>query len=79
MKIQAWLCKPSEMHPIFRACTLCLVKNKKIPLDLQVFSRIGKKNEKVTVNSKYYHEHQPTCNILIKFTYHLLMDWETFN
>ena len=43
-------------------------------------------NEKVTVNSKYYHEHQRTCDILIKFTYliaskllHLLIDWETFN
>ena len=42
--------------------------------------------EKVTINSKYYHEHQATCNILIKFTYlmalellYLLMDWETFN
>ena len=38
--------------------------------------------EKVTINSKYYHEHQATCNILIKFTYlmasellYLLMDW----
>ena len=26
-------------------------------------------DEKVTVNSKYSHEHQATCNILIKFTY----------
>ena len=26
-------------------------------------------DEKVTVNSEYYHEHQATCNILIKFTY----------
>ena len=43
-------------------------------------------NEKVTVNSKYYHEHQPICNILIKVTYlmaakllYLLMDLEIFN
>ena len=43
-------------------------------------------NEKVTENSKYYHEHQRTCNVLTKFTYliaskllYLLMDWETFN
>ena len=43
-------------------------------------------NEKVIVNSKYYHEHQRTCTILTKFTYlmaskllYLLMDWETFN
>ena len=38
------------------------------------------------MNSKYHHEHQRTCNILIKFTYlmasillYQLTDWETFN
>ena len=42
-------------------------------------------SEKVIVNSKYYHEHKWTCNILM-FTYlmmsiltYLLIDWETFN
>ena len=42
-------------------------------------------NEKVTVNSKYYPEHQHTCDIL-KFIYlmaskllYLVMDWETFS
>ena len=46
----------------------------------------GKNNEKVTVNSKCYHEYQHTLNILIKFTYmmlskllYLLMIWETIN
>ena len=48
--------KASDTRPNFRARTFCLVKKKK-PLDLQVFSRIDKTNEKVTVNSKYYNEH----------------------
>ena len=76
-----WARKTSETQPIFRACTDCLVKKEK-PLDLQVFSQIGN-NEKVTTNSKCYHEHQR--NILIKFTYltasklaYPLMNWVTF-
>ena len=43
-------------------------------------------NEKVKMNSKYYREHQRTCNILITYTYlmttkliHLIMDCEKFN
>ena len=43
-------------------------------------------SEKVTVNSKHYHEYQPTCNILTKFKHqieskllYLLLDWETFS
>ena len=52
--------KSSEMHQ--KICTFCLVKKKKKQLDLQVFSRIGK-TEKGTLNSKYYDEHQCTCNI----------------
>ena len=44
------------------------------------------KNEKLFVNSKYYHEYERTCNILIKLIHlmaskllYLLMSWETFN
>ena len=72
--------KTSETRPIFQTRTFCLEKKKK-PLDLQVFCEIGK-----TISFKYYHEHQRTCNTLIKFSYlmaskllSLLMDWETFN
>ena len=43
-------------------------------------------NEKFKVNSKYYREHQRTCNILITYTYlmttiliYLLMDCEKLN
>ena len=43
-------------------------------------------NKNVTVKVKYYHEHQRTCDILIKFTclmapklLYLLIDWEAFN
>ena len=43
----------------------------KITLDLQIFSWIGKAIKKVTVNFKYYREHQPTCNILIMFIYNI--------
>ena len=80
---RARACKISETHWNFRARAFSLVKKKKI-LDLQVFSRIGKTMEKVTVNCKYHCEHQR--NIFIKFTYlmaskllYLLMDWETFS
>ena len=51
-------------------------------LDLQIYSRIVKKNEKVTVNSKYYREHQRILMFIYlmasRFLY-LLVDWETFN
>ena len=40
-----------------------LIKKDKT-LDLKIFSQIGNK-----VNSKYYHEHPLTCNILIMCTY----------
>ena len=76
--------KTSETRPIFRASKLCIVKKKK-SLDQQIYSRIGKNDEKVIVNPKYYREHQRTCDILVliylkasKLLY-LLMDWETFN
>ena len=72
-------------HPIFWARICCLVKNKKL-LGLKVFSRIGRTMKKLHWIPKYYHEHQSTCNILIKFTYlmvskllYLIMDWETFD
>ena len=50
--------KTSKTRPIFRTLiTFCLVKRKKKTLHLQVFSGRGKAgNEKVTVNSKYYHD-----------------------
>ena len=45
-----------------------------------------KNNERATVGSKYYREHQRNCNILIMFTYlmtskliYIIMDCETFN
>ena len=73
----------SETYPIFWSAHFATSKRK--PLDLQVFSRIGT-NEKVTVTSKYYHEHQRTGIFLIKFTYlmsskllYLLKDEETFS
>ena len=77
--------KTYEMRPIFRAPTFCVVKSKK-PLDLKIFSQIEKIVKMLSVNSKCYHEHQPTCNILIMFTYlmvpkllYLLRNWETFS
>ena len=57
--------KTSKTRPIFRTLTFCLVKRKKKTLHLQVFSGRGKAgNEKVTVNSKYYHD-----GVKIKFFY----------
>ena len=63
-------------------------------LDVMTFEKVirsiniqwnRKNNDKVTVNSKYYREHQRSCSILI-FAYlmapkllYLLMDWEIFN
>ena len=75
--------KISEKRLIFSARTFCLVKKKK-SFDHSGFQLNRWNNEKVTVNSKYYQEHQRTCDILIKFTYlmvskllYLLMDCET--
>ena len=59
--------KTSEVRLIFRVNTFCYVK-KENSFDLQVFSKI---NEKVTVNSKLYRDHQCTCNILM-FTYFMM-------
>ena len=65
-----------------------ILPSKKKSINLQIFSRLGKRNnkEKITLNSKYYHKHQRTSNILIKFRYlmvlkllFLSMDWETIN
>ena len=63
-----------------------LTRKKEKNIKSSSFQSKRKNNEKVTVSSKYYHEDQLTCNILIKFTYlkgsklsYLLMDRETFN
>ena len=58
---EAHPCKMSEAHPNRRA-HFSYKKDK--TLDLKIFSQIGNK-----VNSKYYHEHPLTCNILIMCTY----------
>ena len=41
--------KISETRPIFQVRTFCFLKNKK-PLDLQVFSRIGKTMKKLQLS-----------------------------
>ena len=76
--------KTSETRLIFWAHKFCLVKKKNL-LDLQIYSRMGKTIKKLIVNSKYYHEHQRCCDILM-FIYlmasklrYLLVDWETLN
>ena len=67
----------------FTGVPFCLVKNKKT--ELQIYSWIGKKNEKFTVNSKYFYEHRRNCNILVSIhlmaskLLYLLKDWEIFN
>ena len=73
-KLHARKHETSETCPFFWAPTVCLLQSNRW------------NNENVTVKFKYYHEHQRTCGILIKFTYlmppkllYLLMDWETFN
>ena len=76
--------KPLKHTRFFKRAYFALQKTKTIR---STSFRVNKPNiEKVTLNSKYYHDHQPTCNILIKFTYlmasellYLLMDWEIFN
>ena len=60
---RARVSKTSETYPTFRARKFCLVKLKSS--DLQIYSRVGKKNEKVIVNSKYYRENHCTCCILM--------------
>ena len=78
--------KTPEARPIFWARTFCFVKKKK-PLDLQVFSRIGKTMKKLQRIPK------PIANtsLLVIFCLwmviclmtskliHLLMTWGTFN
>ena len=74
----------SETHPIFRAHKFYFLKKKKSG-HIQIYNRIGKAMKKILVNSKYYREHQRSCDILM-FIYltasklvYILMDWETFD
>lgn len=76
--------KTSETLPMFWARTVFFVKKMKA-LDVQIFSRIGETMKKFSVNSKYYHEYQPSYDTLIMFTYlitlkllYLLTNLETF-
>ena len=65
--------KTSKTRPIFRTLTFCLVKRKKKTLHLQVFSGRGKAgNEKVTVNSKYYHD-----GVKIVFSTHAVCNFQS--
>ena len=49
-------------RPIFRAHTFCLIKK---PIRSTNFKSNRWNNEKVTVNFKYYPEHQHICNMLM--------------
>ena len=77
--------KTFETRGIFWARKLCLLKkNKKIVWSTNLQSnRLN--NEKAIVNSKYYCEHQCTCDnlmfmyLMISKLLHLLMNWEAFN
>ena len=71
---------------ISEARPFCLVCNKKSPYRTINFQWNRQNNEKVSVNSKDYREHQRTCDISIMFIYlmvskliYLFMDKETNN
>ena len=93
-KLRAWCQFGAHGHAkaliwcvlVFRVHTFCFVKKRKITLDLQVYSWIGVLTKKTTMNSKYYREHQRSCDISIMLTClmtsklsYLHMDCETFN
>ena len=60
--LQAWNNYTPNADPVCSCMPDIWYAKKKKPFDLQISSWMGKKKGKIAVNSKYYCEHQCTCN-----------------